>query len=198
MLHKDKITGVILAGGKATRMGGQDKGLVEISGCPMIVHVIHALQPQVSKILINANRNKNEYGRFGYPVIADDLDGFQGPLAGMAAAMNHTSAEFIFTCPCDGPMLPGNIVERLHSELSSQNAEVCVAHDGRRMQSVYALISCRLQESLRTYLAGGGRKIDSWYEMHALAQADFRDTKDCFLNVNQHSDLEEVSTRFTT
>lgn len=192
-MHKDKVTGVILAGGKATRMGGLDKGLVQINGYPMIVLVMNALQPQVSKIFVNANRNKKTYGKFGHQVIADDLDGFQGPLAGMATAMKHASTEFVFTCPCDGPMLPGNIVERLYSELSRQHAEICVAHDGDRMQSVYALINCRLQESLRTYLADGGRKIENWYEKHAFVQADFSKAKNCFLNVNRQSDLAEVS-----
>ena len=194
---KEDITGVILAGGQATRMGGQDKGLLQINDQPMIVHVINALKPQVAEILINANRNKNIYGKFGYPVIADDLTGFQGPLAGMAAAMNHTSTDYIFTCPCDGPLLPTGIVARLHTVLSRQEAEICVVHDGKRMQSVYALIDCQLQDSLREFLACGGRKIEHWYEQHNLVQADFSEMQDNFLNVNEQRDLAVVSVHFT-
>ncbi len=192
-MYKEGITGIILAGGRATRMGGQDKGLVEINGQAMIVYVINTLKPQVVEIAINANRNKSLYRKFGYPVIADDLTGFQGPLAGMAAAMNGVSTDYIFTCPCDGPLLPDDTVARLYAALTDQNAEICVAHDGKRVQSVYALVDCKLQGSLQKYLAGEDRKIEHWYAQHKLAQADFSDKPDCFLNINEMRDLAAIS-----
>ena len=192
-MYKEKITGIILAGGQATRMGGQDKGLVKINDQAMIAYVINALKPQVAGIVINVNRNKSVYRKFGYPVIMDALTGFQGPLAGMAAAMDKVSTDYIFTCPCDGPLLPDDIVARLYAVLNDQGAEICVAHDGKRMQSVCALVDCKLQDSLQKYLAGEDRKIEHWYEQHKLVQADFSDKQGCFLNVNELHDLAAVS-----
>ena len=195
VMDKEQITGVILAGGQATRMGGQDKGLLKINDQAMVVHVIKSLKPQVAGIVINANRNQGIYRKFGYPVIGDDLTGFQGPLAGMAAAMGYASTDYIFTCPCDGPLLPVDIVARLCTVLSGQDAEICVAHDGTRIQSVYALIDCRLHRSLREFLACGGRKIEHWYKQCNLVLADFSEPQDCFLNVNEQQDLAAVSAR---
>ena len=192
-MSKERITGIILAGGRATRMGGHDKGLVQINNQAMIVYVIDALRPQVAGIVLNVNRNKSMYKKFGYPIVADDLAGFQGPLAGMAAAMNKVSTDYIFTCPCDGPLLADDIVARMFTTINDQGAEICVANDGDRMQSVCALINCRLRESLFVYLAGEDRKIEHWYKQHKLAQADFSDKKHCFLNANRPQDLETIS-----
>lgn len=190
---KQRITGLILAGGRATRMGGQDKGLVEINRQPMIAYVIHALRPQVSEILINANRNHGEYRKFGHPLVTDELAGFQGPLAGMAAALNQVSTDYLFTCPCDGPLLPADVVARLYQALSEQDAEICVAHDGDRLQPVCALIDCRLRDSLFAYLGGEDRKIEHWYRNHRLTEADFSDKKHCFQNANRPQDLDALS-----
>lgn len=178
------ITAVILAGGKARRMGGQDKGLVELAGRPLIEHVITRIEPQVGQILINANRNTEQYARYGYPVVSDSLSDFQGPLAGFLAAMQQVESEFIVTIPCDGPCLPDDLVSRLYNALQAAQAEIAVAHDGNRMQPVYALISTRLQPSLEAFLASGERKIDWWYERHNTVTADFSDAPDTFLNIN--------------
>ena len=100
---RDNITGLILAGGQARRMGGTDKGLIQLAGRTMIGHIIDALQPQVSTILINANRNRDSYESYGYPVIEDKIGNFQGPLAGMACGLEHCTTDYIVTVPCDGP-----------------------------------------------------------------------------------------------
>lgn len=193
VVSKQKTTGLILAGGRATRMGGQDKGLVEINHQPMIAYVIHALRPQVSEIMINANRNHSEYRKFGHPLVADEITGFQGPLAGMAAALNRVSTDYLFTCPCDGPLLPADAVARLYAALREQDAEICAAHDGDRLQPVCALIDCRLRDSLLAYLGGEDRKIEHWYRNHRFAQADFSDKKHCFENANRPQDLGALS-----
>lgn len=189
----ENVTGVILAGGKASRMGGQDKGLIEINGHTMISYVINSLQNQVSEILINANRNLENYKNYGYTVISDHLKNFQGPLAGFASAMDKATNNFICTCPCDGPLIPDDLVARLYSEMLSQDSEICVAHDGNRIQPVYALIDCKLQLDLNKYLQSGERKIDYWYGQHKLTHVDFSDKKDCFLNVNTPGDLRKLS-----
>lgn len=178
------ITAVILAGGKARRMGGQDKGLVELAGQPLIEHVIARIEPQVSQILINANRNTGQYARYGYPVVSDSLSDFQGPLAGFLAAMQQVESEFIVTIPCDGPCLPDDLISRLYNAQQAAQAEIAVAHDGKRMQPVYALISTHLQHSLNDFLASGERKIDWWYARHHTVTADFSDAPQTFLNIN--------------
>ena len=181
---RPSITAVILAGGKARRMGGQDKGLVELAGRPLIEHVIARIKPQVSRILINANRNTEQYARYGYPVVSDSLSDFQGPLAGFLAAMQQVESDFIVTIPCDGPCLPDDLINRLYNAQQAAKAEIAVAHDGNRMQPVYALISTRLQQSLNDFLSSGERKIDWWYARHNTVTADFSDAPETFLNIN--------------
>ena len=193
MVDKHSITGLILAGGRARRMGGQDKGLVELNHQAMIEHVLRAIRPQVSDIMINANRNHDEYRKYGYPLISDELVGFQGPLAGMAAAMSQVSTDYLFTCPCDGPLLPEDVVERLYAALDEQDAEIGVVHDGDRLQPVCALIDCRLRDSLQAHLNGEDRKIEHWYRKHRLIQVDFSDKKHCFQNANTPQDLDTLS-----
>lgn len=195
-IKNEKVTGIILAGGKARRMGGQDKGLIEINGQAMITYVIKTLEPQVAKVMINANRNKKKYEQFGYRVFSDHLADFQGPLAGFSAAMDIATTGYICTCPCDGPLIPDDLVARLYAGIRNQAAEICVAHDGNRIQPVYALIDCNLHTSLKEYLASGERKIDYWYAQHKLAQVDFSDNKNSFMNVNTPEDHTVLSKLF--
>ncbi|MES9812878.1 MAG: molybdenum cofactor guanylyltransferase MobA [Candidatus Thiodiazotropha sp.] len=178
------VTAVILAGGRGRRMDGEDKGLIELNGRPLVQHVISAIQPQVAAILINANRNRERYAAFGYPVIADSLLDYQGPLAGFIAAMQALATEDMLTLPCDGPLVPPDLVERLYEARRSAGADIAVAHDGDRLQPVYALIPKRLTDSLQRYLDRGDRKIDLWYEEHRVTHADFSDIPRTFINVN--------------
>jgi molybdenum cofactor guanylyltransferase len=178
------VTAVILAGGRGRRMGGEDKGLIELNGKPLIAHVIDAIQPQVGAILINANRNQARYESFGYPVISDSLPNYQGPLAGFIAAMQALETEDMLTLPCDGPLVPADLMERLYKARQGGGAEIAVAHDGERLQPVYALMPKRLAESLQRYLDRGDRKIDLWYQQHRVAYADFSDIPRTFININ--------------
>jgi molybdopterin-guanine dinucleotide biosynthesis protein A len=184
MLTKHNITAVILAGGKGRRMQGQDKGLVKLANRALIEYVIEAIKPQVSDIIINANRNQKQYSTYDYPVIADTLNNFQGPLAGFFSAMSQATSSHIITLPCDGPLLPDDLVTRLIVALHDNNADIAVAHDGERMQPVYALIATTLQNSLSAFLNAGERKIDLWYQQHQLALADFSDCPQTFRNIN--------------
>lgn len=186
--EKDTITGVILAGGMARRMGGKDKGLVAFSGRPLIEWVIEALRPQVHALLISANRNREAYAAYGYRVITDDIEGFQGPLAGLASAMAAAATPWIVTAPCDGPYLARDLVERLCSALAREQAELAVAIDGERMQPVYALVPVALAPSLHSFLDSGERKIDRWYARHRLALADLSDRPKSFANINSPAD----------
>ena len=190
---RDNITGLILAGGQARRMGGTDKGLIQLAGRPMIGHVIDSLQPQVSTILINANRNLNAYQEYGYPVIQDNIDNFQGPLAGMACGLEQCTTKYIATVPCDGPFLPSNYVETLYNAADQKSSKISVAHDGNRLQPVYALIHRELLSDLISYLASGERKIDRWYDKHHYEKADFSSQQEMFTNINTPDDLQNAT-----
>lgn len=189
------ITAIILAGGRATRMGGIDKGLVELAGRPMIAHVLAVLAPQVASVMINANRNQDRYAQFGHPVIADLDDGFLGPLAGLAAGLQAAATPLVLTAPCDCPLLPGDLVARLRAALAAEDAEIAVPFDGERLQPVFALVRRELATSLAAYLAGGDRKIDRWFAQHRLAQADFSDRPETFVNVNDPDERAALELR---
>ncbi|MBI1422302.1 MAG: molybdenum cofactor guanylyltransferase [Gammaproteobacteria bacterium] len=191
-LGANAVTAVILAGGMGKRMGGVDKGQVKLNNKPLIEWVIEAIRPQVSHILINANRSHDAYARYGFPVLRDQLSDYQGPLAGFAAGMQAASTTHIVTVPCDGPLLPPDLVERLIHALESQQADIAVAHDGERLQPVYALIPVSLLTSLNAFLASNDRKIDRWYAQQRMALADFSDVPSTFLNVNTPEDRERL------
>ncbi|MEB8434178.1 molybdenum cofactor guanylyltransferase MobA [Cocleimonas sp. KMM 6892] len=188
-INKNQITAVILAGGKGSRLGGQDKGLVDYQNKPLIEHVLEKIEPQVGQIIINANRNQDEYAKFKHPVISDELSDFQGPLAGFLTGMKTCNTDYILTLPCDGPDLPDDLVSRLISEV--QNNNIVVAHDGKRLQPVHALIPTSLIESLEGFLANGDRKIDLWYAQHPMATADFSDKPEVFFNVNTEEQRQQ-------
>jgi molybdenum cofactor guanylyltransferase len=186
------ITAVILAGGQGRRMGGQDKGLIEIDGKPLVAILIDRLERQSVDIVINANRNHDRYRQFGYPVVSDRLDDYQGPLAGFASAMNAVDTRYILTLPCDGPRLADDYVARFIAAAAGQQPGVLVAFDGERLQPVHALIRVDLLPSLERFLASGERKIDRWYAEHDFQRVDFSDCADMFRNINTPSDQESL------
>lgn len=189
------VTAVILAGGRATRMGGQDKGLVELAGQPMIAHVLAVLAPQVERVIINANRNLERYAAFGWPVVADQDSGFLGPLAGLAAGLRAAETPLVLTAPCDSPLVAPDLAARLYSALEREAAEIAVPHDGERMQPVFALVRRELGDSLAAYLGGGDRKIDRWFAQHRLARVDFSDRPETFVNVNDPAERAAVEAK---
>jgi len=191
----DDITAVILAGGKARRMDGVDKGLLTLHGRTMVDYIIDALQPQAGNLIINANRNPEQYGSYGVPVVADILADYPGPLAGIATGMHTTNKPYIVTAPCDSPLIPDTLVETLYRSLDDEQADISVAHDGTRLQPVFALLRCELLPALLAYLDEGGRRADTWYSQQRLAIADFSDTPDIFLNLNTPEDKEALKNR---
>jgi molybdopterin-guanine dinucleotide biosynthesis protein A len=193
--HRNLLTGVVLAGGRSTRMGGQDKGLVTLGDRPMVEYVLDALRPQVADIILNTNRNLDRYSGYGYTVVADQLGDYSGPLAGMASAMARAHTPYILTTPCDSPLLPKDLGQRLYDAMQRDDAEIAVAHDGKRLQPVFALIRTHLLSSLECYLASGDRKIDLWYAKHKMTTADFSDQPEAFMNVNTPQDRDNVRVR---
>ena len=148
------------------------------------------MQDQAGKIIINANRNIEDYAQYQYPVISDELSGFCGPLAGIASAMAQTETDYIVTAPCDSPFIPADLVQRLADNIGTN--DIAVAHNGERMQPVFSLLKTALLGSLQNYLNAGERKIDRWYNTHAYTEVDFSDHPHAFMNINTPEELEQA------
>jgi len=191
MTPRIPVIGLILAGGQGSRMGGVDKGLVELDGTPMVAHVIARLAPQTDRLLINANRNADTYAGFGVPVIADRLPDYAGPLAGLDAGMHHTAGEdaWIVTCPCDSPFVPTDLVARLHEAARAAGADVAMVRAGGFNQPVFLLARTSVAGSLADFLASGDRKIDRWVFGCAHVIVDFDDCVEAFANINTREEL---------
>lgn len=183
------ITGIILAGGRARRMDERDKGLIDLEGRPLIEYAINALSPQVEQLMINANRNIKSYGEFGFPVISDQITGFLGPLAGMAAAIQSCDTDYILSVPCDTPWVPKDLADRMLKAIEHDQADICIADDGERMHPVFALINKNRLSSLTAYLSSGERAVHRWCKQQKMAIADFSDQPNAFINVNTPEEL---------
>ncbi|MBI3374566.1 MAG: molybdenum cofactor guanylyltransferase [Betaproteobacteria bacterium] len=183
------VTGIVLAGGQGRRMGGVDKGLQALRGRPMIAAVLERLAPQVDEVLINANQNLEAYARFGYRVVADEVGGFAGPLAGLASGMKAASQPLVVTVPCDSPFLPADLVARLRAALEARGADLAVAKTGAQPHPVFALARRSLLANLEAFLAAGGRKIDAWYAPLAVVEVAFDDEAEAFSNINTRDEL---------
>ncbi|RPI43627.1 MAG: molybdenum cofactor guanylyltransferase [Betaproteobacteria bacterium] len=185
------VTGLILAGGQGRRMGGVDKGLQTLHGKPLVAWVLERLAPQVSEILISANQNLDRYGSFGHRVLPDEVGGFAGPLAGLERAMQAATHDFIVTAPCDSPLLPADLVHRLQEAQATRGADLAVARTGLQVHPVFCLCKRSLHSHLRAYLAGGGRKIDTWYSELAVIEVPFDDEAAAFSNINTVEELKD-------
>jgi molybdopterin-guanine dinucleotide biosynthesis protein A len=189
------VTAVILAGGRAIRMGGEDKGLILLRNRPMIEWVLDRLSPQVSKIVISANRNKAQYATYGHPILSDSVGDFLGPLAGIAAGLAQADTPWLVSVPCDSPLIPLDLVGRLYDRVVQGGVRAGAAHDGQRLQPVFTLLHRDLYCNLVSYLQGGERKIDRWLEENAFLSVDFSDCQEMFSNINSPVDLKAATTR---
>lgn len=187
--HWSLVTGVILAGGRGSRMGGVDKGLRLLRGKPMVEWVIERFAPQVDEILVNANQNPEAYARLGYRVIPDEISGFAGPLAGLHRGLSEAAHELVATVPCDSPFLPRNLIARLKAALEDAKAEVAVAKTGKQPHPVFCLCRRNVLPGLSKFLAEGGRKIDAWYAQLKVVEVPFDDQPDAFSNINTDDEL---------
>ncbi len=189
---KNNITAVILAGGRGERMGGQDKGLVTLWGQPLLAHVIAAISSQVGEIMISANRNLDRYREFGVAVMADEIGEYWGPLAGMATALRAVRTQYLLTLPCDAPCLPADLVDQMRAQLESSDAELCVAHDGKRLQNTIALLPRILTDSIEAFLENGQRKVETWLRQHNMDEVVFSESAGAFVNVNSDEQLRQL------
>ena len=186
------ISGVILAGGQGRRMGGVDKGLRELRGKPMVAWVLERFAPQVDEVLINANQNTDVYARLGHRVIADEIGGFAGPLAGLQRGLTEARCALIATAPCDTPFLPLDLVTRLHAALDAQHADLAVARTGDQPHPVFCVCRREVLPHLTQFLAAGGRKIDAWYSTLRITEVAFDDEPGAFSNINTEAELKAL------
>ncbi|MFC7515582.1 molybdenum cofactor guanylyltransferase MobA [Herbaspirillum sp. GCM10030257] len=191
-IDTQQITGLILAGGRGSRMGSVDKGLQNFRGVPMVLHVIMRLSPQVGALMINANRNLGPYEGFGLPVWPDQLTGFEGPLAGLQTGLSQCDTDYLVTAPCDSPFLPQDLVERLFRALTDNDADLAVAvteEEGRRQpHPVFCLMKASVLPNLTAFLQLGERKIDKWYRSLKFVEVMFPD-ETAFRNINTLDEL---------
>jgi molybdopterin-guanine dinucleotide biosynthesis protein A len=190
MNKQTKVTGVILAGGLARRMNSQDKGLVLFKGKPMVSYAIAALTAVTDQLIINANRNIELYQQFGLPVVADQTDSFDGPLAGVLTAMIYAETGVLLVMPCDSPLIKAEHLKKLLLVRAENDADAAVAFDGERLHPVFLAVKTTLKTSLNHYLASGQRKMDSWLEQQKMVKADFSGEPQLFINLNTMAELE--------
>jgi len=198
VIPRDDITGLVLAGGRASRMGGVDKGLQPHLGVPLAMHAVMRLGPQVGHLMINANRNLGAYESFGVPVWPDALADYPGPLAGFLAGLEHCETPYLVTVPCDTPDFPGDLVARLADALQAQDADIAMAAtrgaDGVQVQPVFCLMKSTLIESLVRFTESGQRKIDKWTAQHRCVEVVF-DDEAAFFNANTPQELQQLQQR---
>lgn len=186
------VSAIILSGGRATRMGGVDKGLVLLRKQPLIQHVIQRIQPQVDELWINANRELPHYQALGIPVLTDEHQDFIGPLAGFYVGLKQTKHTHLLTVPCDSPNLPHDLVTRLLIALNTHNADIAVAASDGNAHPVVSLCKTTLLPSLTDFILAGERKVSRWQKQHAYIEVDFNDNPQAFLNLNTRDDVQTL------
>ena len=184
-----KITGLILAGGLARRMNGQDKGLILYQGRPLIEHLLSAFAPQVQSLIISANRNQTHYLQYSNQVYQDEYGDFSGPLAGIATALKHCQTDWLACTPCDAISLPADFVQRLYQQAKQEQALIAIAHDGTRLQPLYALLHRSLLTDLENYLNNNKQRVTQWVMQQNPAITDFSENAGDFRNINCLEDL---------
>lgn len=204
MIHSHQITGLVLAGGRGSRMGGVDKGLQSFNGTPLALHALLRLQMQegglVGDQMINANRNLAAYEAFGVPVWPDTLNDYAGPLAGFMTGLERCESPYLLTVPCDTPLFPLDLAQRLAQAFEDEGTEIAMAaareEDGQlRPQPVFCLMRLDLLESLLAFTQGGGRKIDRWTDQHRTVIVPFDQPGDdlrAFHNTNTLAELHAL------
>ena len=190
--NRQNTCGVILAGGQGRRMNYEDKGLLNWKGKMLIEYVIDSLQPQLSKLVISANQHHDQYQQLGYPVISDQIENFQGPLAGIYSAMQHCSeSDYLLILPCDCPTPPNDLFARLSDALaSSENKNIAIVDDGQRTQPLFGLYKTSLLPALQTALQQNHNKVMQFIDDNATVTVDYSDQAEAFRNFNRPEDMQ--------
>lgn len=200
MIPIEHVTGLVLAGGRGSRMGGVDKGLQSHRGIPLALHAMQRLSPQVGTVMVSANRHLDTYASFGVPVWPDAMADYPGPLAGLLAGLEHCKTPYLVTVPCDTPNFPTDLIARLAAELIAQDAQIAMAAtrdgDSAHAQPVFCLMACSLKDSLSDFIASGQRQVECWAVLHRCATVVFDDAA-AFANANTAQELQRLQTSAT-
>lgn len=192
MNQRTKVAGVILAGGRARRMAHRDKGLVEFRGRPLVSYANEVLSAVAGRTVISANRNFDLYRQFGIEIVADQSPGFDGPLAGILAAMAFVEADILLVVPCDSPLIKEEHLRRLLMARDAVDADAAIAFDGKRLHPVFLALKTTLIKNLQDYLNSGQRKVEDWLKQNHTVLVDFSDMPEIFININTLSELSEL------
>lgn len=192
--------GLVLAGGRARRMGGGDKAHIRIGGTTIIERVVACLKPQCGQLILNANGDPARFADVGLRIVADSVPDYAGPLAGVLAGLDWAAEHapeigWVVSAPCDCPFLPRNLVARLHRARIDAGMLLACACSAQRRHPVVALWPVTLREDLRQALASEGlRKIELWTARHGIAVAEWPAAPvDPFFNVNTSADVVEAN-----
>jgi len=191
-IQTSQITVLILAGGRGSRMGGRDKGLIPIAGKPAIEHVLDRLQHQSQQILISANRNLGRYAAYGYPVIEDTLKDFPGPLAGVLAGLSACKTDYLLTLPVDTPLVSADYLSRMRAGLQTARGLACVAEFHGQMEPVFCLLNRQLHPALQRYLDQGRRSVRDWLDQVSASRIEFSDAPEQFINLNVEQERQRA------
>ncbi len=192
-----KLSAIILSGGRATRMRGLDKGLVQLQNKPLVQHVIERIAPQVDEILINANREIQQYKRFDLPILQDNDPDYIGPLAGFSLGLAHCKYDYLLTTPCDSPLLPKDLANRLMNSLIKKTAEIAVAKSDGNAHPVISLMNKSVLSSLLAYIRSGGRKVSTWQKSLRYIEVEFDDCSEAFINLNTFEELNTLDLKLS-
>lgn len=194
MIAREHLTGIVLAGGRGSRMGGVDKGLQNHRGVPLALHAMQRLAPQVGQVMISANRHQDAYAAFGVPVWPDAVADHPGPLAGFLVGLAHCTTPYLLTVPCDAPNFPTDLAARLAAGVTAQGAQLAIAAtreaDGVQVQPVFCLMHATLADSLTDFMRNGQRKVERWAATQCCATVVFDDAA-AFANINTVQELQQ-------
>jgi len=195
-MKNHSVSGLILSGGRSSRMGHHDKGLVLLNGKAMIESVKNILIPQVDSLIISANQQIEQYKKLNEVVLADEYDDYRGPLAGIYEGLKYIENDaFLLVVPCDGPLLPNNLCQKMLTTLTETDGKLATVFDGVYRQPTYSLIHQSLKNNLQLFLANGGRKLGQWLSENQTQLVDFSEQPEAFINVNTEADLEQLQVK---
>ena len=195
--NKLPISVLILAGGRGSRMGGRDKGLVELNNRPFVEHALKIVGPYSDDIIISCNRNQEQYRNFSEVLVADKESDFPGPLAGIQAGLKRAKQDAMLVLPCDTPMIPADLPLRLYQAFDKHPDAISLVNDGERLQPLHAIIPTRYLDSLNEFLKGDRRGVIHWYKQHPVEEVIYQGQAEFFTNINRLEELEAINEQLT-
>jgi molybdopterin-guanine dinucleotide biosynthesis protein A len=189
---RSKPLAAVIAGGQSSRMGGGNKGIKPLQEKMMIAHVIERIAPQCASVVINVNNPPEEYRALGYPLLEDSIPGYLGPLAGVLAVLEAFEHELILVLPCDTPLIPTDLVERMHTQLLKTDSDICTIEADGSLHPIFMLLKRQLAPSIRAFLESGERRVGFWLKQQRYCVADFSDNATAFSNINTPEEFAQI------